>query len=470
MRGENVGKIFYLCNLRNNIIFMKVTFIVKKNVKRYDTDSKATIYLRLRDGRKLDSITPTKLTINPNMWDEKSEQVKSKIICNDNFRNEINEGVRNLKTFVEKEYQFADEEDISKDWLKITLEKYYNPKKYKSQEQIEAEAKPTFEQLLDEFLLKHKVSEVRKKNFRVIKRAILRYELYVRATKRGQKSFTLDIDEITTDILHDMWDFFENEHKYYELYPTIYEKIPEKRPPKPRGKNTLIDCFSRMKTFFHWCYDNKKTKNREFEQFRIEECTYGTPVYITLEERDKLYEKDLSNHKQTEIQRDIFIFQSLIGCRIGDLYRMTKKNIINEAIEYIPRKTKEGNPVTVRVPLNGKAKAILEKYNDYDSENLLPFISEQKYNDAIKKAFQLAGIDRVVTILDPLTNEDVKKPLYEVASSHMARRTFIGNMYKKVKDPNLIGALSGHKEGSKAFARYREIDEDIKKELVNLLD
>ncbi len=179
---------------------------------------------------------------------------------------------------------------------------------------------------------------------------------------------------------------------------------------------------------------------------------------------------DLSEYGQVEIQRDIFIFQSLIGCRIGDLYRMKKQNVINGAIEYIPRKTKEGNPVTVRVPLNEKAKAILDKYKDLEGDKLLPFISEQKYNDAIKRAFKLAEIDRIVTILDPLTNEEEKKPLYEVASSHMARRTFIGNIYKKVKDPNLIGALSGHKEGSKAFARYREIDEVMKKELVNLLD
>jgi integrase len=171
-----------------------------------------------------------------------------------------------------------------------------------------------------------------------------------------------------------------------------------------------------------------------------------------------------------EIQRDIFVFQSLIGCRVGDLYRMTKSNVVNGAIEYIPRKTKDGNPVTVRVPLNDKAKVILEKYKDCEEIKLLPFISEQKYNDAIKKAFQLAEIDRIVTILDPLTNEEVKKPLYEVASSHMARRTFIGNIYKKVKDPNLVGALSGHKEGSKAFNRYREIDEDMKKELVSMLD
>jgi hypothetical protein len=59
--------------------------------------------------------------------------------------------------------------------------------------------------------------------------------------------------------------------------------------------------------------------------------------------------------------------------------------------------------------------------------------------------------------------------LYEITSSHLARRTFVGNLYKQVKDPNLVGSLSGHKEGSKAFARYREIDDEMKKELVDLL-
>jgi hypothetical protein len=39
-----------------------------------------------------------------------------------------------------------------------------------------------------------------------------------------------------------------------------------------------------------------------------------------------------------------------------------------------------------------------------------------------------------------------------------------------VKDPNLVGVLSGHKEESKAFSHYREIDEDMKKEPVSMLD
>ncbi|MDO5570177.1 MAG: site-specific integrase [Bacteroidales bacterium] len=447
---------------------MKVSLIIKKSVKRYDTDSQATIYVRLRDGRTVDMVAPTSLTINPNFWDDKAEQIKSKVLCDDNLRTSINDEVRKLKSYLEKEYQ-SNEEELTKDWLKIALDKYYNPKKYYTEEEIAAEYKPPLTELFDEFLTKHKLSEVRAKNYRVIKRGIQRYELYTRATKRGKKNFTLYIDEVTPDTLRDMWDFFENEYKYFEQHPTIYESIPEKRTPQPRGRNTLLDCFSRIRTFFYWCNDNKKTQNKPFDDFPLEECTYGTPYYITIDERNKIYATNLERHPQLAIQRDIFVFQCLIGCRVGDLIKMTKANLINGAIEYIPRKTKEGRPLTVRVPLNATAQEIVERYKNCEGNKLLPFISEQKYNVAIKRIFKAAGLKRMVTVINPTTREEEKRVLYEIASSHLARRTFVGNLYKQVKDPNLVGSLSGHKEGSKAFARYREIDDEMKKELVDLL-
>ena len=149
---------------------------------------------------------------------------------------------------------------------------------------------------------------------------------------------------------------------------------------------------------------------------------------------------------------------------------MTCNNVIDGAIEYIARKTKEGRPVTVRVPLNAIAKEILEKYADYKGATLFPFISEQKYNVAIKRAFLAARLRRPVTVVNPVTREQEVKPLNELASSHLARRCFVGNLYKQVKDPNLVGALSGHKDGSKAFARYRTIDEQMKTELVKMLE
>ena len=71
----------------------------------------------------------------------------------------------------------------------------------------------------------------------------------------------------------------------------------------------------------------------------------------------------------------------------------------------------------------------------------------------------------MVSIVNPRTKQSEQHPICDIASSHMARRTFIGNLYKKVKDPNLVGKLSGHCEGSN-----RDIDDDMIKEMTTLLD
>lgn len=64
--------------------------------------------------------------------------------------------------------------------------------------------------------------------------------------------------------------------------------------------------------------------------------------------------------------------------------RLTRADIINGALEYIPSKTIEENQDTVVVPLNKTAQQILEKYKDYAGSKLFPFISPQKYNETIK--------------------------------------------------------------------------------------
>ena len=103
-------------------------------------------------------------------------------------------------------------------------------------------------------------------------------------------------------------------------------------------------------------------------------------------------------------------------------------------------------------------------------EQLLPFESSERYNDNIKLIFEKARITYLVTELDALARTEKKVPINEIASSHMARRTFIGNIYKLVKDPNHVSALTGHVEVSRAFTRYRTIDIDMKKDLVKILE
>jgi len=80
-----------------------------------------------------------------------------------------------------------------------------------------------------------------------------------------------------------------------------------------------------------------------------------------------------------------------------------------------------------------------------------------------------AGITRVVVVRDPKTGKEIARPINEIASSHMARRTFVGNLYNQVQDPNLIGKLSGHVEGSKSFSRYKADNNKMLENLISLL-
>ena len=225
-----------------------------------------------------------------------------------------------------------------------------------------------------------------------------------------------------------------------------------------------------LRTFFLWAINNEYTDKNPFRKYLIKTEVYGTPYYLTLAERKQLHKADLSAHPHLERQRDVFIFQSVVGCRVSDLWSMTKANVVNGFVEYIAREAKDNRPVTVRVPLNDVAKSILEKYKDLLGMQLFPFTSQQQYNRDIKIMFEMAGLDRIVTVINPKTREEEKKRLCDIASSHLARRTFIGNLYKETPDPNIIGKLSGHKEGSRAFARYRDIDDDMLTDLVSKLN
>lgn len=199
---------------------------------------------------------------------------------------------------------------------------------------------------------KHPLSEVRRKNFRVVYRCMKRFELYICKTDHKRKNFGLELENVTSDTLPLFSDFLKKEHELFHTLPELYEHFSGYHEQKPRGQNTVNDIFKKLRTFFLWCYRHNKTQNRPFDSFKIDECVYGTPFYIIIDERNTLYKLDLTSRPELEIQRDIFVFQCLVGCRVSDLYSFTKANVISGAIEHIARKTKDSKPITVRVPLN----------------------------------------------------------------------------------------------------------------------
>ena len=78
--------------------------------------------------------------------------------------------------------------------------------------------------------------------------------------------------------------------------------------------------------------------------FTVQECIYGTPYYITIEERNKLYHTNTDHTPALAVQRVIFVFQCMIGCRVGDCISSLEKGELtgSEAEVVVAEKTKQG--------------------------------------------------------------------------------------------------------------------------------
>jgi len=440
----------------------KINYSLSKKAEKIT--GKAEIYMRFIGGRGLIFRGKTGLSVNPKRFNNGNIIIPRIETPEQKDLVKLQTRLSELSNFIIDRYTNADKTAISKSWLQETIERWKFPEKYTATTEV---TKLSFFEAFNHFLSIWKISEVRKNNYMVVFRSLQRFELVMRMQ---DSKYSLNFETINTETIRNFEKFMLSEHELCKKYPKIYETIKESRLPKPRGLNTINVNMTKLRTFINWSLEEGLTTKNPFRGYDETPAIYGTPYYLTLDEINTLYNYDFSASPGLADQRNIFVFQCMIGCRVSDLYGFTKDNVINGAIEYIARKTKDNRPVTVRVPLNKKANEILSLYADLPGKSLLPLILEQKYNIAIKVIFTVAKLTRLVTVLNQTTRDEEKKPLNEIASSHLCRRSFIANLYNKVKDPNQVSELSGHKPGSKAFARYRQIDEQQKQELVNFLD
>lgn len=455
------------------------TIKFRLSTKADKTTGQCEVLVRFFHGR-IDQYAKTNIFVEPQRWNQKGQRVTVptfRVMSPENKKitadlTDINTRLEQVKqtildSFIEAG---AGKVQLPGSWLADLMQEFNFPKVQESRGVLD---------VMQEFNETRETSTSNRNHYRVAMRAFKRFLIFY------DYDTGMSLDDVTGDMMREFLEYLKEEHTYFEVttdqagastvvflnsrFKEAFQAVPESRLPVERGQNSICEFVKHLRSFYLWANDQGLTSNNPFRHFAGPQPLYGTPYYITIEERNHLFNYDLSNTPRLAVQRDIFVFQCVTGCRVSDLRNLTKDSVINGAIEYIPRKTKEGRPVTVRVPLNSVARTIVERYKDTPGKQLLPCISDQNYNYAIKEVFTVTGLTRMVTVLNPTTRQEEKRPLNEVASSHLARRCFIGNLYKQVKDPNLIGKLSGHIEGSRAFARYRDIDEEMRRELVDML-
>lgn len=434
------------------------------------------IIIRLRNGKDYDILAKSGLFITVDNFKNEDLVVNRRKVGNDvEYHEAVQEKLEELKRHILNSVNGKDKELITKEWLTDLIDRFVHPEKYKTIE--EKEQGKSFFELFDEFLADKSFSNDRKRGMQVLKRDVWRYMKFQQEVCKRQ-DFTFNVNDVTKDDIDDFRDYLENEKTLMARHKRLFKQMIDEQPNgirkghsdiEVRGLNTIVTLMKKLRSFFSWCYEKGNTKNRPFDGVKIGSEKYGTPYYISTSERDQIANTQMPT-RHLETQRDIFVFHCFVGCRVSDLIKLTKDNITDGVLIYTPHKTKDDGEqaVQARVPLHPKAIELINKYEGKDKKGrLFPFISAIKYNVAIKEIFTLAGITRKVEIRNAKTGEMELRPISELASSHIARRTFVGNAYKQEADPNIIGKMSGHVEGSKAFARYRDIDDETLKDVIS---
>lgn len=172
-------------------------------------------------------------------------------------------------------------------------------------------------------------------------------------------------------------------------------------------------------------------------------------VYLSTEELDKL-EKHTFSQIRLEQVRDMFIFCCYTGLAYNEMAKLESKHIEigfdgMKWIKMIRDKTNK----TISVPLLPKAISILEKYQE--SQNILPVISNQKFNSYLKEIAEITGIEKKLT-------------------HHIARKTFATTVLLYNDVPmEVVSELLGHSKLSTTQEHYAKVVQKKVSEQMSLL-
>ena len=391
----------------------------------------AVIYIRLRDGRSLDIKTKTNFHIDPANWDAVEQRPLKKLLKMIEFAN-LDTELSELKNNLLKAY------NISKDVDALWLKDFVNPPQ-------EEEKHP--DKLVDYIatFIEFKRSDVKKTTIvkcNVIKHLLERYQQHTKSI--------LYIRNIDTKFKID-----------FEKYCLSIGYAP----------NTTARNIRFIKTFCKHAKSNGVETHHQLDSIKAKYHKVES-IYLTIKEIESI--EALESEKLTEAldnARDWLLISCYCGQRVSDFLRFDKsmirfeKNkagVLKPLIEFTQVKTDK----IMTIPMHPKIMAILEKYKgDFPRK-----ISDQKYNEHIKKVCQVANINEPTNGLkfDQLTKLKVKKECekWELVSSHIGRRSFASNNYGIIPTSFLM-YVTGHTTESMFLTYIGKSNKDIAMELTN---
>jgi integrase len=258
----------------------------------------------------------------------------------------------------------------------------------------------------------------------------------------AKEKYTLTFESINLEFLYKYIDYLKKTDMITRKGKIITRK--------GLGPNTISKHVTIIKTFMSEAADLDLTNNLSFKKKKFTAAWQPTDaVYLNDQEIIKLYKHQFENEKHRQVV-DMFTFLCYTGLRYGDGISVGPENIVTiDGTLFVKLRTEKTNDLAI-IPLNTTVLEIFDKYQDRPSR-LPKMISNQKFNNYIKEACELAGFTETGRL-----STDNKKPLFECVSAHTARRSFATNLYLQGFPIIELMKLTGHKT-EKIFLNYIKI-------------
>jgi integrase len=397
-----------------------------------------TIYYRFKQGVQFDLELSTKIQVPKNRW----SQSKQKILTTDKIKfREFNNQLEALDNYVRNEYEDSKIKSvtINSKWLKEKIAFSFN----RETDNLEVNETLFFTSYIEKFI-KASYKKKTRSNVPVSKKTIQHYTTTKNKVIAFEKfkSNRILLNSVNIDFHTEFIDFLRDEQY---LNP-----------------NTIGGYVDDIKLF---CSNASKKGLDIPNDYRLSEFYSPTnktnDVYLNEEEINKIYNGKFE-YDHLDNARDWFIIGLRTGFRVSDFLQLTI-NYIKDG--YIEKTTKKGE-FPVIIPFHNQVKEILKKRKGVFPRK----ISDQRFNDYIKKVCKEVGIKKIVEgsrmIGISVKNENEKEkiihrkklgkyPKYELVSSHVCRRSFATNLYGKI-DTLTIMKITGHKT-EKQFLDYIKI-------------
>lgn len=209
---------------------------------------------------------------------------------------------------------------------------------------------------------------------------------------------------------------------------------------------TIAKNLQVLKAFLKFC---NKRKYIEYD------CTEYKPrliwpdgnkkavVYLERSELLRLISADCLS-TSLSATRDVFVFCCFSGLRFSDVMALKKTDISQNGINTVTLKTSDD----LFIEFNKWSVGLYEKYKDTPGDYLFPSITNQVFNRELKDIFKILEFDRPIKKISFSGSRRIEtiKPLYDVISSHTARRTFVVQALRHGIPAEVVMGWTGHKD------------------------